>query len=155
MWLWPLLQKRGTEPSVIGKIIIGIICAALAFLLLSLLAYHQWPHASLLLVLVYLLLGSGEICLTPAVLSITNERAPHSLKSTLMGNWYMFVAIAGICSGQLSTLTSSHQQHHYGQGFMLMSIFAFVAIVLIFFLRAYTLKLLATNPPTPRLRPGK
>ncbi len=142
-WIWRRLAQKQREPSVIGKIIIGIFLAILAFVLLSFIAYKIPNYAMIWLVIAYLLLGAGEICLTPAVLSMTSDRAPEALKSTLMGNWYLYVAMAGVFSGQLSTLTTLHGQTDYAHGFLLIAAIALVAMLIVVLLRKRTLQLLA------------
>jgi POT family proton-dependent oligopeptide transporter len=108
--LWRQLAKRNAELKTTSKIVLGIGLAACAFFSLHLSAIASTVSAShtglIYLVLAYAFLGAGEICLAPAVLNAINQHAPEKLHSTMMGTWFVFIAIGGLLASQLSKFSS-------------------------------------------------
>ena len=91
-WLWPALAKRGLNPSKPAKSAFGMAFAGLAFL--PLVAANGSVTAAQLgsvwwLVLAYVLLEIGEICLYPIGLSAITELSVPSVVGLMMGAWWL------------------------------------------------------------------
>lgn len=150
VWLWQHLAKRNIIPKVTTKIAIGILLAGLSFVLLFFIAQHTQQQTLTLIgiVIANLLLGAGEICVSPAVLSAINDYAPVNLQSTMVGSWFMFIAIAGIVAGQLAQLSDVNAVRHisivhdYSHAFIWIAIFAMVSAAVVYCLRGIVAKLI-------------
>lgn len=95
--LWGFLGTHGREPSTPVKFALGLIQLGLGFSMLyfgaqtsdvdGMVALH-W------LLLMYLLLTTGELCLSPVGLSMVTKLSPAPLVSTVMGSWFLATAFA-------------------------------------------------------------
>ncbi len=94
-WLWPWLERRGRNPSTAVKTAIGLLFGGLAFL--PLIAAAQPAQAGALasvwwLVLAYLLLEIGEVCLYPIGISAVTQLSVARVVSLMMGTWFLATA---------------------------------------------------------------
>ena len=48
-----------------------------------------------------LMLSAGELILTPAIYMAISDLSPVGMKSTMMGCWFLFIAMGGYLSGVL------------------------------------------------------
>jgi POT family proton-dependent oligopeptide transporter len=110
-WLWPWLGRRGRNPSTAMKTVIGLLFGALAYVPLMLAA--QVAGTDVLasvwwLVLAYLLLEVGEVCLYPIGLSAVTQLSVPRVMSLMMGVWFLGTAYSEILAhgvlGKLSSL---------------------------------------------------
>ncbi len=110
-----VIKCIGKKPPILKAIItcFSLCVIGLVFFALCSLVHDKpyWPI--LLLALAMLGLGAGEIALSPAILTYANEQSPNSLRSTMIGLWYLFIALAGYLSGYLSQLVSIMSFAHY------------------------------------------
>lgn len=149
--IWQFLARKSREPSVTIKIGIALGLAGMAFIALHIAAlsdaYH-WMAMGWLLT-AYMLLGAGEICLTPAVFTAICQHAPQTFKSTMIGMWYLFIAGAGYVAGLLSKLSDNHHATImvssiiYSHAFIDTAIFAFIASASAFLLSPKLRQMLA------------
>lgn len=136
--IWFVLRKLSGDFLVTSKMAIGMLMAAFAFFILYTIATNPMsqPLLMFLLVISYLLLGAGEICLVPAVLSALQFYAPASMRNMMMSSWYLFIAFAGYLAGQFSkfAIVATSSTHDYAKVFMYVALFALLAtgLVLIF-----------------------
>lgn len=123
--LWIFLATRNYELSSLTKFAIGLILASIAFILMALASSHvielnggettvmnmiETHQASLAspwwLILSFLFLVLGELCLSPVGLSLMTKIAPNLIKSQVMGLWFVSLSlgnvIAGLIGGQVS-----------------------------------------------------
>lgn len=145
--LWKILSNRGIVVDVVTKISVGIALASLAFIGLYLAARTSMSANYYLPVMwifvANILLGSGEISLSPAVLSAVTKLAPENLQSTMTGAWYLFTAFGGYLAGQLSKFsdlkTSMSDSFFniaiYETAFLKIALFAIVAAAIVYFLK--------------------
>jgi proton-dependent oligopeptide transporter, POT family len=108
-WLWPLLDKRGLNPSAPAKFGLGLVFAGLAFAVLVHASEH--PDASGLvsvwwLVLAYLVLVFGEMVLSPIGLSAVTSLSVPRVVGLMMGAWFLFSAFGEIIAGRFGTWAS-------------------------------------------------
>jgi POT family proton-dependent oligopeptide transporter len=105
LWVW--LAGRKAEPSSPGKFVFGLIFVGLGFLLLvppSLASGYDGSAntnnvSSMWLFGVYLLHTIGELCLSPVGLSTVTKLAPQRLVGSMMGVWFLSVAIGNFLGG--------------------------------------------------------
>lgn len=105
------LAKNGRIPSQFEKIIYGLACLAVCFLVFAIAAYiHMQSNASLSLLWVFgalIIMAAGEVLIMPPLLSVITKDAPAQLKGTLVGVLYLAIALSGYLSGQVAKLTDS------------------------------------------------
>lgn len=107
---WKKLSVKNKEPSMLTKQAIGLFCAGLSFGVFALGAYSAFEirgNASLLWILGgNLLLGLGEICIMPTILSAITQIAPQKMKGLLMGALYLSFAFSGYFASVIGELIS-------------------------------------------------
>jgi POT family proton-dependent oligopeptide transporter len=94
-WLWPWLARRGLNPSTAVKTVLGLLFGALSFL--PLIAAASMANGGALasvwwLVLAYLLLEIGEVCLYPIGISAVTTLSVTRVVSLMMGAWFLATA---------------------------------------------------------------
>jgi len=97
-WLWARLGCDGHDPSKPFKSALGLLFGALAFIPLALAAQQAGETGQLAsvwwLVLAYLILEIGEMCLSPVSLSaVTQLSVPH-VTGLMMGTWFLATAFS-------------------------------------------------------------
>lgn len=94
--LWGWMAGRGLEPSTPVKFALGLIQLGLGFSMLyfGAQAAEDGMVASYWLLLMYLLLTTGELCLSPVGLSMVTKLSPKRLVSTVMGSWFLATAFS-------------------------------------------------------------
>lgn len=99
-WMW--LQKRNAEPSTPVKMLLGVGLVAGAFAMLAYAGYiggdtgrvsAQW------IIWANVIIGLGEIALSPMGLSLVNKLAPPRSRGLLMGGWFASLATGGYLAG--------------------------------------------------------
>jgi POT family proton-dependent oligopeptide transporter len=98
--LWDKLKEKKIDVSTPSKVVIGIFLAGLGICGFALAAATQW--VLVWIIIGYLLLSAGELALTPAVYAAISNLSPEGTKSTMMGCWFLFVALGGYLSGLLA-----------------------------------------------------
>src|SRR5690606_32505097 len=103
------LAKRGLNPSTPAKSAIGLLFAGLAFLPMlaaanigvdGALASGWW------LVLAYLLLEIGEVCLYPIGLAAVTELSVKRVVSVMMGAWFLATAYSEVLAAAFGKLSA-------------------------------------------------
>lgn len=151
--LWTMMAARGIEPSVPVKFALALVQLGLGFGVL-------WYGAEFasdsrgMVPLPWLLIGillhtTGELCTSPIGLSMVSNLSPKILVSTVMGAWWLGMAIANNLSAWIASKTGvggeggDAQQviplpidtvHIYGRVFGQIAVAAFIAAVLCFLL---------------------
>lgn len=103
-WLWMKLGKR--QPSTPVKFSIGIILAGLSFIIMVFPAMQgkEALVSPLWLVLSFLLVVLGELCLSPVGLSVTTKLAPAAFSAQTMSMWFLTNAAAQAINAQVAGL---------------------------------------------------
>jgi POT family proton-dependent oligopeptide transporter len=100
-WLWIRLGKY--EPSSPAKFAFGLLFVGLGFLLMAWAAVLSGSDKSLVspwwLVVCYLLHTIGELALSPVGLSTVTKLAPASLVGSMMGLWFLSIALGNKIGG--------------------------------------------------------
>lgn len=134
------LHKRGKEPSSPGKIGIGMLITALAFLIMLFASvglpgvYTLEGGSSLITVSPYWLIGTyftvtiAELHLSPMGLSFVSKVAPPKMKGLMMGGWFGATAIGNYLSGFVGRF---YQNWEVWQFFLLLVITSLFAALLV------------------------
>lgn len=110
-WLWPWLERRGRNPGTAMKTALGVLFGGLAYL--PLMAAAQVAGSGAMasiwwLVLAYLVLEIGEVCLYPIGISAVTTLSVPRVMSLMMGVWFLGTAYSEILAhsvlGKLSAL---------------------------------------------------
>jgi proton-dependent oligopeptide transporter, POT family len=107
--LWQWLHAKNLSPRSYTKFMIAFLAVACCFLLLWSGCYLNSADGTipvLLLIVAYLFLELGEICLGPVVFSLASKLSPVSIASTLMGVMYLSVSLGEYFSGLLGSVMS-------------------------------------------------
>ena len=108
-WLWIFLDRRRANPSTPVKFAIGLWLLGLAFLSMVFgalearqgrLAGPQW------LLIVYVVITWGELCLSPVGLSMVTKLAPARLQSLMMGLWFFTFALSNLLAGLVARFST-------------------------------------------------
>ena len=108
-WLWPWLARRGWNPSTPAKTALGLAFGALAFLPMAAAAaaVQDGVMASVWwLVLAYLVLEIGEVCLYPIGISAVTELSVARVVSVMMGAWFLATAYSEVLAAAFGKLSS-------------------------------------------------
>ncbi len=100
--LFGWLAKKGKEPKAPVKIGLGMLVAAVAYLVMTVFClgapatnhpYHVADFNPNLLVSTYLILTFAELLLSPIGISFVTKVAPPKYKGMMMGGWFVATAI--------------------------------------------------------------
>ncbi|PGY15752.1 proton-dependent oligopeptide transporter, POT family [Bacillus sp. OV166] len=101
-WLWVKLGKR--QPSVPQKFSLSLLFAGLSFLVILIPAYFGGTDSlvsPMWLVLSYLIVVFGELCMSPVGLSATTKLAPAAFSAQTMSLWFLASAAAQALNAQV------------------------------------------------------
>jgi POT family proton-dependent oligopeptide transporter len=101
-WLWVKLGKR--QPTVPQKFSLALLFAGLSFLVILIPAYLGGTDSlvsPMWLVLSYLIVVFGELCLSPVGLSATTKLAPAAFSAQTMSLWFLASAAAQALNAQV------------------------------------------------------
>ena len=107
LWLW--LGSRGWEPAAPVKFAMALVQIGAAFLILYLGTLQAGPDGIVglhWLVLGYLFITTGELCLSPVGLSATTKLSLPSLVGVMMGAWFLSTAAAQYLAGLIGGLAA-------------------------------------------------
>jgi len=108
-WLWPMLAKKGLNPSTPLKMSLGLLFAGLSFLVLVMSINHPQSNGLTSVwyfILAYLVLEIGEMILSPISLSAVTQLSVKSVVSVMMGAWFLGTSYSELLAAQLSKLSS-------------------------------------------------
>ncbi|WP_293714345.1 peptide MFS transporter [Stenotrophomonas sp. UBA7606] len=108
--LWAWLDKRRLDPSKPLKSSFGLVFGALSFVPLALAAQQVGATGEMAsvwwLVLAYLILEIGEMCLSPVGLSAVTQLAAPRVVSLMMGTWFLATAFSETLAALLGKLAA-------------------------------------------------
>jgi POT family proton-dependent oligopeptide transporter len=106
--LWTFLGKRGWEPSTPVKFALGIgqLAAGFGALWYGAAACNEFGIVSMSwLMIAYLLITTGELCLSPVGLSMVTKLSPKRIVSMVMGAWFLATAFSNYLSAIIAQFT--------------------------------------------------
>nr|WP_263323693.1 peptide MFS transporter [Neobacillus sp. Marseille-Q6967] len=101
-WMWVKLGKR--QPTIPQKFSLALLFAGLSFLVILVPAYLGGTDSlvsPMWLVLSYLIVVFGELCLSPVGLSATTKLAPAAFSAQTMSLWFLSSAAAQALNAQI------------------------------------------------------
>jgi len=143
-WFWKFLHNKNLELSIPAKFILSFLLLGLSHLFLYMGEIQATQKANILYLLVYyILLTLGELCISPVGLSTVAKVAPEKLASFLMGIWFLSNAISHYLSGWLSGAYSKWFVVH--EFFLFLSFLSFLAIILLLFIKKFIKNLIPSG----------
>ncbi|WP_053365928.1 peptide MFS transporter [Bacillus sp. FJAT-27245] len=113
-WMWIKLGKR--QPSIPQKFSLALLLAGLSFLVILLPGYLGGTETlvnPMWLVLSYLIVVLGELCLSPVGLSATTKLAPAAFSAQTMSLWFLSSAAAQAINAQVVKFYSAQNEIAY------------------------------------------
>ena len=108
--LWAWLGVRGRDPSKPFKTALGLMFAGLSFIPLAWAAQQVGDTGQIAsvwwLVLAYLVLEIGEMCLAPVSLSAVTQLSLPRVVSLMMGTWFLATAFSETLAAQFGKLAA-------------------------------------------------
>jgi hypothetical protein len=102
------LAARGRPVSTARKIFYGMVITTLSILVMALGAHVGQDGAiktsMMWLVVYYLVITAGELCLSPMGLSLVTKLSPKRFVGLMMGGWFLATAVGNKMSGFISGL---------------------------------------------------
>jgi POT family proton-dependent oligopeptide transporter len=109
-WLWAALGRRGRDPSKPLKGALGLLFGGLSFVPLAIAAQQVGDTGAMAsvwwLVLAYLLLEIGEMCLAPVSLAAVTELSMPRVVGLMMGMWLLATAFSETLAAQFGKLAA-------------------------------------------------
>jgi len=114
--LWPWLARRNRDPSTPMKFAIGLWLLGLAFFAMVFGAMEArsdglaGPHW---LLITYVVVTWGELCLSPVGLSMVTKLAPAHLQAMMMGLWYFSFSVSNLFAGLVARFSVALERGEY------------------------------------------
>ncbi|KRG68050.1 peptide MFS transporter [Pseudoxanthomonas dokdonensis] len=113
--LWAALGRRGRDPSKPFKSALGLVLAGVAFVPMALAAQQVGASGQMAsvwwLVLAYLILEMGEMCLSPVGLSAVTQLSVPRVVSMMMGTWFLATAFSETLAALFGKLAAIEVPH--------------------------------------------
>jgi len=108
VWVFGRLAARGRPVTTARKIFIGMILTTIALLIMAWSARVGGNGAvkvsAMWLIVYYLVITYGELCLSPMGLSLVTKLSPKRYVGLMMGGWFLATAVGNKLSGFISGL---------------------------------------------------
>jgi POT family proton-dependent oligopeptide transporter len=106
---WSRWARAGREPSTIGKMSLGCILLALAYLVMAVAAWSGGPASTswLWVLLYFAVLTIAELHFSPIGLSFVSSMASNASRSTVMGIWLATSFLGNIAAGWIGSFWST------------------------------------------------
>jgi len=131
LWLW--LDRKGWEPASPMKFALALAQLGLGFLVLWVGAREADATGKCSLgwlLLAFLLLTTGELCLSPVGLSMVTKLSPSRLVGVFMGMWFLSSALGNVIAG--GVVGRLQADRGFGAVFLLIAAAAGASSVLLF-----------------------
>jgi len=146
--MWLKLAKANKEPSSVNKFGIGMIFAALSFVVMlpSLTQAATGGGVSpYYLIVFYFVSTLSELFISPVGLASMNGLAPTRLAGMVMGTWFLATAIGNYIAGRAASISEGHG---YGYLFKLLIISALVVAAGLFAVAPRIKRMMAGRSPS-------
>jgi POT family proton-dependent oligopeptide transporter len=125
VWLWNSFKVKNIKISSPVRFAIGISLAALGILGF---AFSSLTSLVLLgIVTGFFLLSAGDLIITPAVYTTLSNNGPVGFKTSIMGLWFLVVALGGYLSSILSMTSHAFSEKFFAQTNAYTGIFIFIS----------------------------
>jgi POT family proton-dependent oligopeptide transporter len=146
---WGRQASRGTEPSTVTKMALGLFLTAASYLVMMVAVWVTGAHGQsswLWLLIYFALITMGELYISPIGLALVARVAPPQILSALMGLWFITNFTGNMLQGYVGTFFSVMTKDHF---FLLCAALAGGAGV-VTWLFNYPLKPILDAKPAPR-----
>lgn len=99
-YIWKVLKAKGISYSPSAKLAIGTFLATIGISSFALASLTGLIFVGI--VIGNLLLSAGELVLTPSIYTGISDVSPSGMKNSMMGCWFLFVALGGYASSILA-----------------------------------------------------
>jgi len=131
--LYTALEKRGRNVTPLRKMAIGMFITPFAFVAAAIIqiwigkGYH--PHVSWQIIQ-YFLISLGEVLVSVTALEFAYTQAPPSMKSVIMGLWFVTIGTGTLLTGVIAELNvfSGATFYWFFTGLQLVAAVAFTAV---------------------------
>jgi POT family proton-dependent oligopeptide transporter len=106
--LWAFLARRNLDPNIPVKFSLGLLQLGLGFWIIWIGAQGadgRGMVSAIWLILGYLLMTTGELCLSPVGLSMVVKLSPGRIVSTVMGAWFLATAFSNYLAGIIASFS--------------------------------------------------
>lgn len=106
--VWLTLERRDKDLSTPMKFAAGQYLLGLAFIAMvfgALQARDGGLASPMYLLMTYIGVTWGELCLSPVGLSMVTKLSPLRLQSLMMGLWFFSLALSNLCAGLVATVS--------------------------------------------------
>jgi POT family proton-dependent oligopeptide transporter len=133
-WLWIWLDRKNANPSTPMKFAIGLWLLGLAFLAMVFGAIDArdglaGPHW---LLITYVVVTWGELCLSPVGLSMVTKLSPSRLQSLMMGLWFFSLALSNLVAGLVARFSERFVGPEADMTFILPGLPGFFLLLVVF-----------------------
>lgn len=139
--MWIDLSQKGKEPDVVTKFILGLLLAAIGFVIaiFAALSVRSGQQASFMWLLgIYFFHTVGELCLSPVGLSAVTKLSPPGFASMLMGVWFLSSFFANLLAGSFAGKYDHLKTYEFfAIPVVILSISAFILFLLRNFVRKF------------------
>jgi POT family proton-dependent oligopeptide transporter len=103
--LWARQERKGSEPSTVTKMALGLFMLAVSYVIMAAAAYlTPGGHASWLwLFAFFVVITLGELYLSPIGLALVARVAPAQILSMMMGLWFITSFTGNLLQGYIGT----------------------------------------------------
>ncbi|MFL6689875.1 MAG: peptide MFS transporter [Alphaproteobacteria bacterium] len=106
VWFWGRQSKKGTEPTTVTKMALGLFMLAVSYAIMAV-AAHLTPagHTTswLWLFAFYAVITMGELYLSPIGLALVARVAPPQILSAMMGLWFITSFTGNLLQGVIGS----------------------------------------------------
>lgn len=115
VWLWRRQAKKGTEPSTVTKMALGLFMLAASYVVMAGAAYisPEGGASWLWLLLFFALITLGELYLSPIGLALVARVAPVQILSMMMGLWFITSFTGNLLQGYIGTFFSVMSKENF------------------------------------------
>ena len=113
--LWAWQSKRGTEPSTVTKMALGLFMLAISYVIMAAAAYLS-PHGGsswLWLLVFFAVITMGELYLSPIGLALVARVAPVQILSMMMGMWFITSFTGNLLQGYIGSFFSEMNKESF------------------------------------------
>lgn len=132
LFVYPTVEKMGFKLTQLRKMSIGMFFATASFLCSALIQYQLDAGNQLSVgyqIFPYFFLTCGEILISVTALEFAYTQAPRSMKSTIMGLWFLVISLGNVVAGVVA-VTNKFEGGNFFMFFTILTfIFAFIFIL--------------------------
>ncbi len=154
--LWSYLEEHHYSFSTVSRIFLGLLLGSISFACFAFSAYSSRWHTTINLPLIMLvignfILGAGELCIGPVMMSAVTYLIPKELQGRIMGMWFLSIAFSSYLGSFLAQVADLEKKKPninsiiYFHSFSNTSLIVFIAALFLLMLSP-VIRSLVSNP---------